>query len=62
MSDNHVPPRLLTIPRFAELTHTSASSAYRLAEEKKIPSLKIGGRRLIPVEYLEKLVAAALAE
>lgn len=47
-----------SIPEVAELLGISKSYAYEMVKLKKIPTLKIGKRRVVPKEILEYWIMA----
>ena len=51
--------RALTIKEFAEQYKCSKSLAYVLMKQGKLKSIKIAGRRLIPVDEAEPLISGA---
>lgn len=59
MAENS-PKKFISIREAAERLGIHRVSAYRLAESGKLPSTKLGGRRLVPESALEQLEAAAL--
>jgi len=46
-------PTYLTIPQLADRFQISKSGAYNLAQERRIPTIRIGGSVRIPVAELE---------
>ena len=52
--------KFLSIRQVAEALSLSEITCYRHVEAGLIPSIKIGGRRLVPAEFLCKLEAEAL--
>lgn len=44
----------LSIPEFMEVTGIRRTLAYDLVRREEVPSRKVGGRRLIPVESLRR--------
>lgn len=60
-SSNRKPPerRALSIEETADTLGLSRSTAYRLIAEGKLATLKIGGRRLVPVAAIDVLLNLA---
>ena len=60
-SSNRKPPerRALSIKETADTLGLSRSTAYRLIAEGKLATLKIGGRRLVPVAAIDVLLNLA---
>jgi predicted DNA-binding transcriptional regulator AlpA len=54
-----VPVRALQIDDFCASYGIGRSNAYALIREGKLPDIVVAGRRLIPVDAAEKLIAAA---
>ena len=48
--------KLYTIKEAAEFIPVSIPSLYQACTKRKIPSVKVGGRVLIPSWYLEKII------
>lgn len=61
MSENG-PGCLISIKEAAQRLGISAISAYRWAEAGKIPSVKLGSRRLIPEAAIESIIIAAMSQ
>jgi predicted DNA-binding transcriptional regulator AlpA len=53
------PVRALQVNDFCQSYGICRSKAYMLMREGKLPSVVVGGRRLIPVDAAEKLIAVA---
>ena len=53
--------RALTVNQTIALYNLSRTSIYRLIKEKKLHTVKIAGRRLVPVESLESLLSGEAA-
>lgn len=53
--------RLLTVEEAAHELRMNPGTVYRLAKEGTLPSVKISGKRLVPADALDKLIAAASA-
>jgi excisionase family DNA binding protein len=54
--------RLISIKEAAQRLGLSAITIYRWAESGKLPSVKLGGRRLIAEATIEALVVSAMGE
>ena len=52
--------RLLSVVEAAKRLSLSKISVYRLAEAGRLPSVKLGSRRLIPEAAIEELVRDSL--
>jgi excisionase family DNA binding protein len=52
------PPRLLSVEQAAQLLGIGRSTAYELVRARKLRSLKIGTRRLVPREAIDEVIAA----
>lgn len=57
----HIPPRLVSVPSAARSLGLAESAMWKLVAANEIRSLKIGRRRLIPVEAIDEFVAQAVA-
>ena len=53
--------QFLTIAETAKILRVSNLTIYRQTESGAIPRVKIGSRTLIPANYIESLLNAALA-
>lgn len=53
---------LLTVPEACATLRVSRWSFYRLVQQGRLRSVKIGARRLVPAAALDDLVAALAAE
>jgi excisionase family DNA binding protein len=49
---------LLTVPEVSERLKTSQWTIYKLLRERQLESIKIGARRLIPLDALEAFIDA----
>ncbi|HUX37855.1 MAG TPA: excisionase family DNA-binding protein [Rectinemataceae bacterium] len=54
--------KLISIAQVAERLGLARITVYRMAEDGRIPSVKLGSRRLIAEETVAKIVASALPE
>jgi hypothetical protein len=54
-------PAALTVDQFCKFLNIGRTSAYELIGAKKVRSIVIAGRRLIPVSEGRRLIAEALA-
>lgn len=52
----------ITIPEAAEMLGISRNYAYKLANEKKLPVIIFGTRKLIPRRALEKMLEIGVPE
>ena len=52
-------PRAVSIVEAARMCGLSRATLYRLISQKKLKTLKIGGRRLVPVAAIDILLATA---
>jgi excisionase family DNA binding protein len=52
----------LTIPEACEHLRVSKHSIYRLLDERKLSSVRVLSRRLIPLEAIEQFIAHQQAE
>lgn len=52
--------KAMTVPEFSEQMSISTVSVYRLIKSGEIPSLRLGGRVLIPISAVEKMLDGAL--
>lgn len=57
MEPTTMPPRLLTIGQLSPVTGLSRATLYKLVMSGAIRSLKIGRRRLVPVEAVDEWIA-----
>jgi excisionase family DNA binding protein len=59
MSTNHYTPerRALSIREAARTCGLSRATMYRLIAEGKLPTLKIGSRRLVPIGSIDMLLS-----
>jgi len=55
-----IAPKFLSVAQCATSLGISKITVYRHVEEGVIPSIKVGGRRLIPYRVIENLEALAL--
>ena len=51
--------RTMTVPEAAKILGIGRSNAYTAARNGDIPVIKIGGRNLVPVAALERLLQGA---
>jgi excisionase family DNA binding protein len=52
-------PRAVSIVEAAHICGLSRATLYRLISQKKLKTLKIGGRRLVPIAAIDDLLATA---
>lgn len=52
-------PRAVSVPRAAELLGISRSAAYRLAGSGEIPTVRLGRRLLVPVQWLDDFLVTS---
>lgn len=55
-------PRLLTIPETGRQLRLSRWSVYQLINQRKIASVKVGSRRLVPINEVDRFVAHLVEE
>jgi excisionase family DNA binding protein len=56
--EDAAPRRALRVNEFCEAYRVSRSTAYRLIAEGKLKTVKVGNRRLVPVDAAEALLEA----
>ena len=61
-SKQHASPELLTVPEACDALRISKWSLYRLIQDRKLKTIKIGTRRLIAHDDLKILVGQLRAE
>ena len=54
--------RALSVQEAARALGISRASLYRLVQQKRLATVKIGSRRLVPVSALDNLLEKALAK
>jgi excisionase family DNA binding protein len=54
--------RLISVKVAAERLGIATITAYRMAEDGRLKSIRLGGRRLIALATIEALVASAMGE
>lgn len=54
--------RALSVQEAARALGISRASLYRLVQQKRLATVKIGSRRLVPVTSLDNLLEKALAK
>jgi len=52
-------PRFLSVAAAAKALGVSTVTVYRWTEAGRLPSVKFGARRLVPVEAIDRIVAQA---
>jgi excisionase family DNA binding protein len=52
-------PRAFSVTQVAKMLGLSRASAYRAIETGDIPSVKVGGRIIIPADALDRLLSRA---
>ena len=57
MQQQLISANLLTLPEAAQRLRISRSSLYRLMDRQELPSVRVGGRRLISVRMLDAFIA-----
>ncbi len=58
-SDSHLQPRLVSIPKAAELLAIGRTKTYSLIEEKLLETVTIGTRRLVTLRSIDRLIEQA---
>ncbi len=58
---NAMEKKFLSVAEVATILGIHEITAYRWCESGKLPSLRLGGRRLVPVSAIDSLLAQALA-
>ena len=58
-SDSYLQPRLVSIPRAAELLGIGRTKTYSLIDEKLLETISIGTRRLVPLRSIDRLIERA---
>lgn len=58
-SDNHLQPRLVSIPKAAELLGIGRTKTYSLIDEKLLETVTIGTRRLVTLRSIDQLIEQA---
>ena len=61
-NDHEELPRVLTVEEAGEILRVSRSMVYELIRQQKIPSIKLGRRRLIPKEELLETITKMVEE
>lgn len=61
MSPNNVQPRLLSVADVAKTLGIGKTSTYQALKSGKLSSLRIGRKRLITADSVERLIAEAAA-
>jgi excisionase family DNA binding protein len=49
--------RLMSVREVAKVLHVSRASAYKLLDNNTLPMVAVGGRKMVPVAAVDKLVA-----
>lgn len=55
-SDTYLQPRLVSIPKAAELLGIGRTKTYALIDEKLLETVTIGTRRLVTLRSIERLI------
>lgn len=55
-SDSHLQPRLVSIPKAAELLGIGRTKTYCLIDEKLLETVTIGTRRLVTLRSIDRLI------
>jgi excisionase family DNA binding protein len=55
-------PRFISVPQVARRTGMSAMTIYRAIAAGEFPAVRIRGRLIVPVEVLDAMANAAIAE
>lgn len=53
-------PRLISVKDAAPRLGIAVITAYRMCEDGRLPSIRLGGRRLIAEETVDRLVSSAV--
>ena len=54
--------RLISVKDAAQRLGIATITAYRMAEDGRLKSIRLGGRRLVPEAAIEALIASAMGE
>lgn len=57
MSDPTTPPALLTVAESCQALRISRWTFYRLVQQRQLQTLKIGRRRLVTTDAVERFIA-----
>ena len=55
-SDSHLKPRLVSVPKTAELLGIGLTKTYALIGEKMLETVSIGSRRLVTLRSIDRLI------
>jgi len=58
-SDSHLQPRLVSIPKAAELLGIGRTKLYEILDEKLLETVTIGTRRLVTLRSIDRLIEQA---
>lgn len=61
LHNEYLQPRLVSVPRAAELLGIGRTKTYDLITENLLETINIGGRRLVTLRSIDRLVESALA-
>ena len=61
LHNEYLQPRLVSVPRAAELLGIGRTKTYDLITENLLETINIGGRRLVTLRSIDGLVESALA-
>lgn len=59
-SDSHIQPRLVSIPKAAELLSIGRTKTYDLISAKVLETVTIGTRRLVTLRSIDRLIDQSL--
>ena len=58
-SDSHLQPRLVSIPKAAELLGIGRTKLYAILDERLLETVTIGTRRLVTLRSIDRLIEKA---
>jgi len=61
-SDSHLQPRLVSIPKAAELLGIGRTKLYAILDERLLETVTIGTRRLVTLRSIDRLIEKAAME
>jgi len=54
---SEIPVLFATVAEFARIAHVSVPSAYRYIADKEVRAVRLGGRILIPLEEIDRILS-----